>query len=920
MSNQATQALQENIAASPVRYVYLFNEVESAETDVGGSWEAVRSLLGGKGANLADMTRLDVPVPPGFTVTTAACNAYLAADENFPEGMWEAELQAVKEIETMTGKAFGDPDNPLLVSCRSGSKFSMPGMMDTILNIGLNDDVVQGMVKQTNDERFVYDLYRRLIQMFGSVVMGGPDEVFERFITDARERAGVEIDAELSAQDWIGGTAKFKEVFRTYTNSDFPSDPYEQLRLATEAVFKSWNGRRAVDYRNAAGIAHNLGTAVNIQTMVFGNFGEGSATGVAMSRNAFTGERELEGDFLINAQGEDVVAGTRMTQPISDLKNFMPEIYNQFEQIAARLEKHYRNMQDMEFTIERGKLWLLQTRDGKRTAQAEVRIAVDMVEEGLINKETAVRRVQPSQVDFFLHPQLSQAATAELDPIATGMNVSPGAAVGIVAFDADTAERWAKNEGKKVIMVRPETKPDDVHGMLSAEGIVTSSGGRTSHAALVARQFGKPAVVGVSNLEINLDAREMTIGEKLVITEGEWVSIDGTLGRVYLGKLDTVVPDIKNPYLLKLLSWADEIREINVWANADYPRDAERAREYGATGIGICRTEHMFFETERMPFVQQMIMAKNVTERNEALDKLLPYQRSDFEGLFRAMNGYPVIIRLIDPPLHEFLPSYDELVQDLADLKVQLQHFHTLSEIDEALGEIKIKSNYLERVMGLRESNPMLGMRGGRLGIIIPEITKMQVRAIFEAACKCSKEGVKVLPEVMIPLTSHVNELRVQQKALETGAEEVMEEMDCRVAYKFGTMIEIPRAALTADEIAEVSQFFSFGTNDLTQTTFGMSRDDAESSFLIEYLGRQILEDNPFATIDEKGVGRLMRMAVEDGRRVRPDLEIGICGEHGGDPKSIDLCHQLKLNYVSCSPFRVPIARLAAAQAVLRDR
>jgi pyruvate,orthophosphate dikinase len=920
MSSQATPALHENIAASPVRYVYLFNEVAAAEADVGGSWDAVRSLLGGKGANLADMTRLDVPVPPGFTVTTAACNAYLAADENFPEGMWEAELQAVKAIETMTGKAFGDPDNPLLVSCRSGSKFSMPGMMDTILNIGLNDDVVKGMVKQTNDERFVYDLYRRLIQMFGSVVMGVPDEVFERFITETRERAGVETDAELSAQDWIGVTAKFKEVFRTYTNSDFPSDPYEQLKLATEAVFKSWNGRRAVDYRNAAGIDHNLGTAVNIQTMVFGNFGEGSATGVAMSRNAFTGERELEGDFLINAQGEDVVAGTRMTQPISDLKNFMPVIYDQFEQIAARLEKHYHNMQDMEFTVERGKLWLLQTRDGKRTAQAEVRIAVDMVEEGLISKETAVGRVQPSQVDFFLHPQLSQAATAELDPIAMGMNVSPGAAVGIVAFDADSAQRWAKDEGKKVIMVRPETKPDDVHGMLAAEGIVTSSGGRTSHAALVARQFGKPAVVGVSNLEINLDAREMTIGGKLVVTEGEWISIDGTLGKVYLGKLDTVVPDIKNPYLLKLLSWADEIREINVWANADYPRDAERAREYGATGIGLCRTEHMFFETERMPYVQQMIMAKNVTERNEALDKLLPYQRSDFEGLFRAMNGYPVIIRLIDPPLHEFLPSYDELVQDLADLKVQLQHFHTLSEIDEALGEIKIKSNYLERVMGLREANPMLGMRGVRLGIIIPEITKMQVRAIFEAACKCSKEGIKVFPEVMIPLTSHVNELRIQQKTLETVAEEVMTEMDCQVAYKFGTMIEIPRAALTADEIAEVAQFFSFGTNDLTQTTFGMSRDDAESSFLIEYLRRRILEDNPFATIDEKGVGRLMRMAVEDGRSVRPDLEIGICGEHGGDPKSIDLCHQLNLDYVSCSPFRVPIARLAAAQAVLKDR
>ena len=901
------------------KYVYLFHEVAEVEAKVGNDWQKVRALLGGKGANLADMTRLGVPVPPGFTVTTEACNAYLAAGEQFPPGMWEQELEAVHAIEEAIGKKFGNSENPLLVSCRSGAKFSMPGMMDTILNIGLNDEVAEALVARTNDARFVYDLYRRLIQMFGSVVMGVPDEVFEAVITRRRERAGVQTDAELSAQDWMIVTRKFKEIFSTFTNTPFPTDPYEQLRLATEAVFKSWNGKRAVDYRNAAGIAHDLGTAVNIQTMVFGNLGDHSATGVAMSRNASTGEPELEGDFLVNAQGEDVVAGIRITQPLGDLQEIMPELYNEFEEISRKLERHYRNMQDMEFTIERGKLWLLQTRDGKRTAQAEVRIAVDMVEEDLITREEAVYRVKPAQVDFFLHPQLDSAALKETRPIAQGLNVSPGAAVGVIAFDADTAERWAKEEGKKVIMVRPETKPDDVHGMLAAQGILTSRGGRTSHAALVARQFGKPAVVGVSELEIDLINRQMIFDDQ-VIKEGDWVSLDGTEGLVYLGKLPTVVPDIKNPYLLKLLNWADEIRQIGVWANADYPRDAERAREYGAEGIGLCRTEHMFFETERMPIVQQMIMAKNVTERKEALDKLLPYQRGDFEGLFKAMDGQPVIIRLIDPPLHEFLPAYEELIQDLADLKVQMQHFHTLSEIDEALGQIRIKQDYLERVEALREANPMLGTRGVRLGILIPELTRMQVRAIFEAACKCAREGVDVQPEVMIPLVSHVNELKVQQTALEAEARAVMEEQGIEIKYKFGTMIEIPRAALTADEIAGIAQFFSFGTNDLTQTVFGISRDDAEAGFLMEYQQRKILPENPFATIDAKGVGKLMEIAVEQGRGARPDLEIGICGEHGGDPQSIALCHKLGLNYVSCSPFRVPIARLAAAHAALDDK
>ncbi|MCB8945578.1 MAG: pyruvate, phosphate dikinase [Ardenticatenaceae bacterium] len=898
------------------KYVYLFSEVDTAEAKV-GSWDSVRGLLGGKGANLGDMTRLGVPVPPGFTVSTEACNAYLAAGEQFPEGMWEEVLGAVQAIEASTGKAFGDPQNPLLFSCRSGAKFSMPGMMDTILNIGLNDDVVEGMIQKTNDARFVYDLYRRLVQMFGSVVMNVPDEVFEHVITARRAIAGVTSDAELKAEDWQVVARKFKQIYRTFTSTDFPDDPFEQLKLATEAVFKSWNGKRAVDYRNAAGIRHDLGTAVNIQTMVFGNMGDDSATGVAMSRNASTGEPELEGDFLVNAQGEDVVAGIRITQPLSDLKLLMPKLYAEFEQIAGKLEKHYRNMQDMEFTIEHGKLWLLQTRDGKRTAQAEVRIAVDMVEEGLIKKETAVKRVQPAQVDFFLHPQLDMQATKAAKAIAKGLNVSPGAAVGIVAFDADTAERWSK-DGKKVIMVRPETKPDDVHGMLAAQGILTSRGGRTSHAALVARQFGKPAVVGVTELEIDLENREMTVGE-LVIKESEWLSLDGTQGFVYLGQLPTIVPDFDNPYLLKLLSWADEIRTLGVWANADYPRDALRARKYGAEGIGLCRTEHMFFETERLPIVQQMIMAKYPSERNEAIAKLLPMQRNDFAGLFRAMDGQPVIIRLIDPPLHEFLPAYDELLIELADLKMRLQHYHTMGEIDQTLEEIAIKRNYLERVQALREANPMLGTRGVRLGILIPELTRMQVRAIFEAACQCAKEGVDVHPEVMIPLTAHVNELQVQQTALEEEAKMVMAEQNMEISYKFGTMIEIPRAALTADEIAEIAQFFSFGTNDLTQTTFGVSRDDAEAGFLMAYQQRGILSENPFATIDGQGVGRLMEIAVQYGRQTRPDLEIGICGEHGGDPKSIAICHKLGLNYVSCSPFRVPIARLAAAHAAMAE-
>ncbi|MBT8495440.1 MAG: pyruvate, phosphate dikinase [Deltaproteobacteria bacterium] len=901
------------------KWVYGFDEIEAAEKNMGGDWDAVRGLLGGKGANLGEMTRIGVPVPPGFTVTTQACNAFLAAGDKFPTEMWDQVLEALKAVEQKTRKKFGSTERPLLLSCRSGAKFSMPGMMDTVLNIGLNDDVIGSLIDLTEDAHFVYDSYRRLIQMFGAVVLGIRDEPFEDVLLHCREARGVTSDTDLPVEDLQDVVREFKAIVRRYAKIDFPADPYEQLRLATEAVFKSWNGKRARDYRNAAHIAHDLGTGVNVQTMVFGNMGEGSATGVAMSRNATTGEKCLEGDFLINAQGEDVVAGNRPTEPISTLQKEMPKLYEEFQTIANRLEQHYREMQDMEFTIEHSKLWLLQTRDGKRTAQAAVRIAVDMVEEGLIDKEEAIGRVNPDQVDFFLHPQFSPDGKRDAKLLTKALNVSPGAAVGVLAFTADLAERWAKEEGRSVIMVRPETKPDDVHGMLAAEGILTSSGGRTSHAALVARQFGKPAVVGASDLDVDVGSRIMTIGER-EIHEGDWVSIDGTTGEVFLGQLDTLVPNIQDPYLMKLLGWADECRTLGIWANADYPVDAKRAREYGAEGIGLCRTEHMFFEQDRLPIVQRMITTQSRGEQREAVDALLPFQRADFAGLFRVMDGLPVIIRLIDPPLHEFLPGFEELTHDLADLKIQLSHATNLKEVDELLAQVSEKSTMLDRVEALREANPMLGTRGVRLGILMPALTRMQVRAIFEAACEVTREGVEVHPEVMIPLTCHVNELKRQRQVLEAEARAVMDEQGLEISYKFGTMIEIPRAALTADEIAEYAQFLSFGTNDLTQTTFGVSRDDAESSFLINYLSEGILPSNPFATIDAGGVGKLMRSAVTSSREIRPEIEVGVCGEHGGDPKSIAFFNTLGLNYVSCSPFRVPVARLAAAQAAIAQR
>jgi pyruvate,orthophosphate dikinase len=901
------------------KWVYRFDEVDQAEAALDNDWDQVRGLLGGKGANLGDMSRIGVPVPPGFTITTEACNAYLDNEEQFPDGLTDQLDAALADTEKNLGKRFGSADAPLLVSCRSGAKFSMPGMMDTVLNIGINDEVLEGMIEAFGDERFVYDSYRRLVQMFGSVVMGVDDHTFEQVLTEARAEAGVETDSDLDVAALSGVLARFKEIVKGETGKDFPQDPTDQLMMAVEAVFHSWNSDRAFAYRNADGIAHDLGTAVNVQAMVFGNMGQGSGTGVAMSRNATTGESNLEGDYLINAQGEDVVAGIRVTKPIAELAGDLPEAFVEFDAFAQKLEKHYRNMQDMEFTIEKGKLWLLQTRDGKRTAQAAVRIAVDMVEEGMISKDEALMRVSPDHVDFFLHPQFNteskEAAIADNKQIALGLNVSPGAAVGMVAFDPDLAEAWAK-DGKDVILGRPETKPDDVHGMLAANGIVTTKGGRTSHAALVARQFGKPAVVGASELDIDLQARTMSVGD-VVVNEGDWLSVDGTTGEVFVGMVETKVPDIDDPWLTKLLGWADDRRELDVWANADYPSDAERARSYGAKGIGLCRTEHMFFEPERLPVVQRMILADTLEEREELTFSLLPYQREDFAGLFRAMDGYPVVIRLIDPPLHEFLPGWEELIMEVADLKMKLDKMTDAAEMDAINAEIAEKSEMLERVESLKEQNPMLGLRGVRLGILRPEMTRMQVRAIFEAACEVTREGVDVHPEIMIPLTSHVNELKRQRGVLEKEAKEVMAEQDIQIDYKFGTMIEIPRAALTADQIAEYAEFISFGTNDLTQMTYGISRDDAEGGFLIDYVTQGILDDNPFFTIDRDGVGQLMGIALEKAKSARPEIEAGICGEHGGEPRSIALCHELGLNYVSCSPFRVPVARLAAAQAAI---
>jgi len=868
----------------------------------------MRDLLGGKGANLAEMTRIGLPVPPGFTITTEACNAYIAAGEQAPEGLWEQVDEAMEWLGKEMGRKFGDNKDPLLLSVRSGAKFSMPGMMDTVLNLGLNEDALVGFSQLSGDERFAADAYRRLVQMFGKVVMDVNGLLFEEIIEQRRHDEGVETDPELSAESWRLVRAQFEELIERETGRPFPQDPQAQLRESIEAVFRSWNGKRAVDYRNAMGISHDLGTAVNVMVMVFGNMGDDSGSGVAFTRDPATGEPVLYGEYLFNAQGEDVVSGARTPVPVARLAEEAPEAYKTLTEISDKLEDRYRDMQDVEFTIERSKLWMLQTRTGKRTAASAFRIAVDMVNEGFITKEEAVMRVEPSQLDQLLHPRFDDDARANAEVLASGLNASPGAAVGVAVFDADTAEQWGK-EGKAVILIRPETNPDDVHGMLEAKGILTQHGGATSHAAVVARGIGLPCVAGCEAIRIDLTKKQLTVSGTTV-KEGDTISIDGTYGQVFRGEVDTISPSLdEQPEVTTLLGWADEFRRLGVWANADYPRDAERARGFGAEGIGLCRTEHMFFEEDRLPIVRRMILAEDDEERQEALDELLPIQRGDFEGIFRVMDGLPTIIRLIDPPLHEFLPDYDELLTEVVELRTSGKDKKKLAEAESMLLTLR----------AMREANPMLGLRGVRLGIVWPAINQMQVRAIFEAACNVAAEGVDVHPEVMIPLSGHVNEIRLLQGLLEEVAQEVMAEKGS-IDYKFGTMIEIPRAALTAGEMADVAEFFSFGTNDLTQMTFGISRDDAEGKFLLKYVEDGLLPHNPFQSIDQAGVGRLVKMCVEEGRATRPDLEVGICGEHGGDPASVEFCHNAGLNYVSCSPFRVPIARLAAAQAAITER
>jgi pyruvate,orthophosphate dikinase len=865
----------------------------------------MRDLLGGKGAGAAEMTKAGMPVPPGFTITTEACRAYYAKGRKFPPGMWEQVTANLKVLERKASKKFGDPKDPLLVSVRSGAKFSMPGMMDTVLNLGLNEETAKGLAALTKDERFALDARRRFIQMFGKTVKGIDGDLFEHALQEAKKKAGVKTDPELRPEHLRPLVTKFLAIYKEATGSEFPTDPVIQLREAIEAVFKSWNTDRAKTYRRMERIPDDLGTAVNVQMMVFGNMGESSGTGVAFTRNPITGKRELYGDYLTNAQGEDVVAGVRDTEPISALKRHMPKVYAQFERYARQLEKHYRDVQDLEFTIERGKLYMLQTRSAKRTGEAAVNIAVDMVTERLITKQEAVSRVEPRQLEQLLFPRVDPAA--KVTPLAKGVPASPGAASGGAVFDADTAVEWGK-AGKSVILVRVETNPNDVHGMVEAKGILTQTGGTASHAALVARGMGRPCVVGASSIAVDTRKRQFSANGS-TIKEGDAITIDGTTGEVYLGTVPTIEAQSLNKHKAAsaILRWADEFRRLEVWANADYPRDAKKARENGAQGVGLCRTEHMFMEQERLPIVQAMIMATTTEEREVQLAKLLPIQRGDFEGIFKAMAGLPVIIRLIDPPLHEFLPSLEDLIRETTQLKETGTNQARLAELEKVL----------ERVEELHEANPMLGLRGVRLSILYPEITRMQVRAIMEAACNLHKKNIDAQPEIMIPLAGTVAELRSVHEELKPVAEAVQKEKGVRVPYKFGTMIEIPRAALTAGEIAKETEFFSFGTNDLTQTTFGISRDDAERTFIVRYLEKKLLPRNPFETIDVEGVGRLMEIAVKEGRKTRRNLEIGICGEHGGDPESIHLCHKLGLNYVSCSPFRLPVARLAAAQAAI---
>ncbi len=920
--------------AANKQWVFLFND-EKGVAKAAVSWSATRELLGGKGAGLFDMTRKGVPVPPGFTLSTEVCDEFVRAGNKIPKDAWEQALKAVAAVEKSTGKVFGGGKKgktPLLISVRSGARESMPGMMETVLNVGLNDKTVEEIAAISNNPRFAYDSYRRLLMMFGATVLGIDDEKFDEPMDHIKHEKGVKLDTELTTEDLQQLVAIFKSVIKAETGRDFPQDVYQQIQECAMAVFRSATGHKAKTYAKQMGWKNTLPTAVNVCTMVFGNMGENSATGVAFTRDPSTGEKTMLGEYLINAQGEDVVAGIRTPNPIAALAKDMPKAYKQFMTVTGMLEKKYQNMQDVEFTVEDGTLWMLQTRNGKRTAKAAIKIAVDMAKEKLISKEEAVTRVSPADVDFLLHPQFDgdQYMNAKVEGrlLTSGVNASPGAAVGMLAFDADLAEAWHA-EGKAVILLRPETKPDDVHGMVASKGILTARGGATSHAAVVARQFGIPAVCGADSLQIDMAARTV-VSNGHMLRQGDWVSVDGARGEAIVGQVTMVTPKFEEQAdLVTLLGWADEIsaqktrqdtagkpaRGLQVWANADYPKDAERARQFGAQGIGLCRTEHMFFEEVRLPIVQRMILAKEDATRDAALNELLPFQREDFAGLFKAMTGLPVIIRLIDPPLHEFLPAQDDLIKETTQLQTK-RRYEALNDSERA--ELSHKEELLVAVSQMHEQNPMMGLRGIRLGIMLPGLIQMQVRAIFEAACDVKKEGFEPIPEVMIPLTGHVNELLKVQPVLEQVAKAVMTEKGVTVKYKFGTMIEIPRAAVTASEIAKVAQFFSFGTNDLTQMTFGYSRDDAERGFLLKYVEDGILPKNPFQTLDQDGVGRLMQSAINDGRASRPSLEVGICGEHGGDPDSIDFCYRAGNNYVSCSPFRVPIARLAAAHAALK--
>jgi len=880
---------------STKKYVYFFDEGKGD----------MKSILGGKGAGLAEMTRISLPVPQGFTITTEVCVEYYKNEKKYPQGLEEQIEENLKKLEQISKKAFGDSKNPLLVSVRSGALISMPGMMDTILNLGLNDVTIQGIVEKTKNERFAYDSYRRFMQMFGNVVLGVEHDKFEFLLEELKKELKIKLDTEIDCEGLKILVERYKKLIKKETGKDFPQELKAQLKMAIDAVFNSWNTKRAVTYRRINKIPDDLGTAVNVQEMVFGNMGEDSGTGVGFTRNPSTGEKEDYGEYLLNAQGEDVVAGIRTPLPLSNLKNDLPEVYEELIKIVTLLEKHYRDVQDYEFTIEKGKLYLLQTRTGKRTAQAALKIAVDMVEEGIISKEEAILRVEPNQLNQLLHRRIDPKAKVEV--IAKGLPASPGAAYGKVVFTADEAEELGKN-GERVILVRTETTPDDIHGMVVAQGVLTSRGGMTSHAAVVARGMGKACVAGCSALNINTKKEIISVND-LVIKKDEFITIDGGTGEVFLGKVPTIEPKMSKEFET-LLSWADKIKRLGVYANADTPEDAKKARELGAEGIGLTRTEHMFMEQDRLPVVQKMIMADTQKSRAEALEKLLPVQKGDFLGILKAMEGLPVIIRLLDPPLHEFLPNLEDTLIEVNTLK--------LKNIDSA--ELAKKEKLLEIIKSLHEMNPMLGLRGCRLGLLYPEIYEMQVKAIIEAAIELTKKGIKVKPEIMIPLVSHINEFKPICKRARKIADEKIKSAGVKLEYKVGTMIELPRAALTADKIAEEAEFFSFGTNDLTQTTFGISRDDAEGKFLVKYVDDKILEDNPFEVLDREGVGQLVKLGTKLGRETRPNLEVGICGEHGGEPQSIEFFHSVGLNYVSCSPFRVPIARLAAAQAVIKEK